>query len=86
MTEHKQQSMFMNLVEKTFDEIEARGYSYQRSRFSVLKLRLHICREAATIGSAGSSKPRNSAWTMFQPSYGLVGGFGLDTTGSPPRT
>lgn len=86
MTEHKQQSVFMNLVEKTFDEIEARGYSYQRSRFPMLKLGLHICREAATIRSAGTLEPRNSGWAKFQPSYGLVGGFGLDTTGSPPRT
>ena len=86
MTEYKQQSMFINLVEKQFDETEARGYSYQRSKVHVLKLRQHICREAATIRSAGKPMPRLSTrnW-VSQPSYGLVGGFGLDTTGSPPR-
>jgi hypothetical protein len=72
MTEPEHQSMFINLVENSFDETVARGYSYQRSEVHVLKLRPHNRSEAARPGATAF---RLESWPCFQGRYGsmLVG-------------
>ncbi len=78
MTEPEHQSMFINLVEKQFDETVARGYSYQRSEVHVLKLRPHNRSEAAKRGKLAI---RPFGWSPCFQAYGptLVG---MDT-GTP---
>ena len=80
MTEPEQQSTFINLVENSFDETVARGYSYQRSEVHVLKLRPHNRSEAAKPAKL-PIRPRIFGWSKCFQGYGptLVG---MDT-GTP---